>query len=255
LGAQGLRIQGTATYGVFRNQATGLRTAVLVNSRGKPVPVQVAGFSDPGAKRLILWQPATGAREIVPPADILIAGDQVALLTEEPALDRLTKVPQWQPAAGAKQESVVFDLRSPADSEGWTFTGDAFSVSSLPGVFRAPTLNSIGKAGESAPGTALSPPFAVESDYDVLEILFHGGTSQQRDGQQNLALRLLDAQTGVVLYETVPPSTHLLTKLSIPVAKLKAGTAQLGLVDKHTGASFAWIGVRRVAFVRRTAHE
>jgi hypothetical protein len=112
LGAQGLDIRGTAPYSVFRNHANGLRTAVLVNSRAKPVQVRVAGFGDQDVKRLVLWQPATGARGIALPADIVIDGDQVALLTEEPALDRLAQVPRWQPPDGAKQEQVTQSLFS-----------------------------------------------------------------------------------------------------------------------------------------------
>jgi hypothetical protein len=145
---------------------------------------------------------------------------------------------------------VVFDLRSSSDLADWTLEGGAFSVSSLPGVIRTPTLNSIGKAGEAATGTALSPPFAIEPGHEALEVLYHGGTSEKQNGQENLALRLLDAETGSTLSETVPPSTHMLTQLRIPLAGIKAGHVRLFLIDRNTGSSFAWIGVRRVALVR-----
>jgi hypothetical protein len=136
--------------------------------------------------------------------------------------------------------------------EGWTLEGEAFIVASLPGFFRTPTLNSIGKAGESATGTALSPPFSVEPAFGDLEILFHGGISQKQGGPENLALRLLDARTGATLFETVPPRTHVLTRLRIPLADLKTRTVRLFLVDRNTGTSYAWIGVRRVAFTPKS---
>ena len=225
---------------------------MLENVTAEPLRVVVKSFDNQQIAPLVLWQPEAGAREITLPIELTIPRDQVAIVTEEAALEQLAHVPRWQAEAGQQRGSVVFDLRAASDLANWTLTGNAFSVSSLPGVFWTPTLNSIGQAGEAATGSALSPPFAIEPGFDRLEIVFHGGTRHKSEGKENLTLQLKDADTGATLYETVPPSTHVLTKLNIPLADIKAGRVRLLLIDDNTNNSFAWIGLRRVTSVRST---
>ena len=71
---------------------TGLRSAVVVNSKAaEPVVVTVHRWADSKADRAILWQPCQRAKEVDLPVTLKIPGSQLAILTEEPALDRLAK--------------------------------------------------------------------------------------------------------------------------------------------------------------------
>jgi hypothetical protein len=243
-------VEGAAASSVFRSPSTGRRTAILVNRGGKPVDVRFVGFHEPNPGPLVLWQPATGARKVDLPLRLSIPADQAAILTQEAALDRLAKVVGWQPPAGAGQEQVIFDFRSASDLDGWKLEGDAFSVCPLPGLCSRPTLNSYGKGGEAAVGTAISPPFAVDPVFDRLRLLYHGGISQSDDGRENLAIRFVDANTAGLLDEILPPGTHVLTVREHPLDKLRGKLVRIEIVDRNTAASYAWIGLARLALVR-----
>jgi len=247
-------IAGAAACSVFRNARTGQRTAVLVNRGGKPLDVRFLRFPEPKPGPLALWQPATGARKVDLPLRLSIPADEVAIVTEEVAFDRLAKVARWEAPAGAGQQEVIFDFRSANDLEGWKLEGDAFSVCALPGLCSRSTLNSYGKGGEAAVGRAVSPPFTVEKDFGRLRLLYQGGISQSDRGEENLALRFVDAKTGGVLETVLPPGTHVLTAREIPADKLCGKRVRLEIIDRNTAASYAWIGVARLALVRRFLH-
>ena len=221
-----------------------------MNRGGKPIDVRLAAFRDPSPGPLVLWQPATGAKRIDLPLRLVIPADQAATVTEEDTLDRLAKLPRWNPPAGSAQEQVVFDFRSASDLEGWKLEGDAFSVCPLPGLCSRPTLNSYGKAGESAVGTAVSPPLAIAPELSRLRLLYHGGISQSDGGRENLSIRFVDASTGRLLDEILPPGTHVLTVREHPLDKLRGKRVRIEIVDRNTSASYAWIGLARLSFLR-----
>jgi len=77
-------------------------------------------------------------------------------------------------------------------------------VAAVPGLFAAPTLNSLAAKGETATGCAISPPFTVTGTR--LSFRIHGGLPSRDDQGPTLAVRI-------------------------------------GPVDRSAGASFAWIGV------------
>jgi hypothetical protein len=238
-----VRIEGAPKWSVFRNPRSGLRTAVLVNPRAEAISIQFAGFAPPSGKRVQLWLPTQATTNLAAPARFEIPGRQLALLTEEEAADRL---PVMAPATvAARNERVVFDLASSEDLEGWTLTG-GFSVSTMPGLIPKPTLNSVAAAGETATGTALSPAFTVEPQFDQLEVLLQGGWSEKSNGRENLVLRIVDATTGATLEELFPPGIHELRTQRVPLEKLKGRTIRLQLVDDNRNSSFAWIGLRKL---------
>jgi len=244
LGSEGFRAEGPATLGVFRNTSSGLRTAVLVNARTEAVTLDVAGFTEAGKKTVRLWLPTAGTTNAVFPLRVEIPARQVAVLTEEEALDHLNAIVRW--TAPARNERVVFDLASAEDLEGWTLHGNAFSVSSLAGLIPKATLNSLAAAGETATGTALSPVFTIEPRFDRMEIVFQGGWSQKSGDDENLVLKLLDAGSGAVLEQILPPGTHELTTRRLNLGALKGKSVRLQLIDHNANGTYAWIGLRKL---------
>jgi hypothetical protein len=167
------------------------------------------------------------------------------VLTEEDAIQRLNGIARW--AAPATNEKVIFDLASSQELEGWTLKGNAFSVATAGELVPRPTLNSLALGGETATGTALSPAFVIEPRFDALEVVFQGGWNQGTDGEENLILRLLDADNGAVLERILPPGTHVLTTRHLKLDKLTGKTIRIQMVDNNTDSSFAWIGLRKVS--------
>ena len=211
----------------------------------------MAGFAEPGSKQVRLWQPSLGTTNIAFPARLELPARQVTVLTEEDALDHLGAVARL--TAPARNDRVVFELASAEDLEGWTLTGNAFSISPIAGLVPKPSLNSLTAAGEAATGTALSPTFNVEGPFEEMELVIQGGWSQESDGRQDLAIRLLEAGSGKVLEEILPPGKHEWTKRRIKLDKLKGKSIRIQLVDDNTGSSFAWIGLRRVVLLDPSA--
>jgi hypothetical protein len=82
-----------------------------------------------------------------------------------------------------------------------------------------------------------------------MKIAFQGGRSRTVDGRENLAIRLLDADSGTVLAQALPPGTHVLTTRRIPLSDIKGQTIRLELVDENTDASYAWIGLESVELI------
>jgi hypothetical protein len=82
-----------------------------------------------------------------------------------------------------------------------------------------------------------------------MEIVFQGGWNQGAEGEENLVLRLLDAGSGAVLEQVLPPGTHELTTRRLKLDKLRGKSIRLQLVDNNTDSSFAWIGLRKVSLV------
>lgn len=247
LRSKGLRVDDSVTFNVFRNKASGLRTAVLVNPAVNAISPEVRGFAESGGRPMLLWQPGEGVSRLDPPRRVTIPGRGLAVVTEEPAYDRLAGIPRW--AAPVRDEAVLFDLASADDLRDWTLQGNAFSVSPLLALGVRSTLNSLAASGESATGSALSPPFTVDSRFKELEIVFHGGWSEERNGKENLAVRLLDADSGAVLEQVLPPGTHILTTRRLALDKLSGKSIRLMLVDNNTASTYAWIGLRRLSLV------
>ncbi len=232
----------------FRGTSSGQPTLVLANPSVDAATFTLALEQKP----YVLWQPATGARRIDGITQISIPGRQIAILTDAAALDRLAHVPPWQ--APVRDERVIFDMASSEDVREWSITG-GFAVSPIGTLCPRATLNSLAKAGETATGSALSPPFKIQPPSSRMEIILHGGTSEKINNQENLVLRLIDAETGTVLEDILPPSTHELTTRKVPLDKLQGKTIRLKLVDNNTNGSFAWIGLKRVALIGPPASQ
>jgi hypothetical protein len=247
LGTAGLALTGGLRQGVFRDQATGLRTAVVVNPSGKSVEAKIPAFETPSGRPVVLWRPSRGACKLDPTAMTTLEPDELVLVTEEPALERLAAVARWTPARAGRARRVVFDLRSAGDLEGWKLDG-AFALTAIPNLSRTPTLNSLA-AGEGAVGTATSPTFVIDPAFDRIELLIQGGTSSRESGRENLAVRFLDARTGEPLAQVLPPSTHLLVVQQLPASGLTGKPLRIELVDSNRASSYAWIGLRRVALL------
>lgn len=150
----------------------------------------------------------------------------------------------WEPARGLSGGRRLFTLTKPGDLEGWTLEGDAFSINAHPGLFHVPTLNSLARHGEQAVGRALSPPFEITAER--LAFRLHGGRATGSGPEADLAVRLLDAETGEVLASLRPPGTHVPLMTCLDVRPLLARRVRLELVDRDRGTSFAWIGISDV---------
>ncbi len=245
-------VESAAKWSVFRNSKTGLRTVVLMNARAESLPVGFAGFVPPGDRAVHLWQPSQGATNIALPAQFAIPGRGLAILTEETVADKLPIAAMT--SAATKNERIIFDLASSEDLEGWTLTG-SFSVATVPGLIPKPTLNSLAIGGEMATGTALSPAFTVTPQFGTLEILLQGGLSEQQSGRENLVLRIVDATTNETLEQLFPPGIHELRTQRVALDKLRGRTIRIQLVDENRNASFAWIGLRKVALKPAPANQ
>jgi hypothetical protein len=242
-----MKVDGTPARTVFRNPLSGVRTAVLINPGAEPRTVTFDGFVPPSTLPTRLWRPTLGTTNLTPATRFEIPGRQLALVTEETAADRLPVIARAP--VSTRNERIVFDLASTEDLEGWTLKG-SFSVSTLPGLIPKPTLNSIAVGGESATGTAISPPFKVDPQFDTIEIVMQGGWSEKINGAENLALRLVDATTGELLEEIVPPGTHELRTLRRPADKLHDRTMRAEIVDANRNGTYAWIGLRRLVLTK-----
>jgi eukaryotic-like serine/threonine-protein kinase len=179
-----------------------------------------------------------------------IATSAVALTTTDTLQADWLSRRAMELAPGLTQK-VIFDLTSARDLEGWTLTGNAFSLASVGQLVPRPTLNSLALSGETASGSALSPPFNVGSEFEYLEVVFQGGWNQGAEGEEDLVLRLLDAESGAVLDQLLPPGTHVLTRRLVKTANFKGKFIRLLLIDNNTGSSFAWIGLRQVSLTGR----
>jgi hypothetical protein len=244
-----MKIEGRVQCAVFRNPQSALRSAVLVNEHADAEEVTCKGFADSGGRPLTVWQPALGPRKCVAPVRLTIPGEQLAIVTEQPATDRLAGVARWTTSLATRRQRVLVEFRSPGDLRGWTLEGEAFSVCAMPGLFRKCTLNSLATAGEAATGLATSPRVTIAPEFDAMEIVFHGGRSAPTGRGLNLALRVIDAESGRMLLELSPPGTHVLTTQTIPLGPLRGKTVRFQLVDENTAGSYAWIGLRRVSLV------
>ncbi|HOC00969.1 MAG TPA: hypothetical protein PKM43_19740 [Verrucomicrobiota bacterium] len=150
------------------------------------------------------------------------------------------------PSDPGRIRRVIFDLASPSDLQGWKCAGGAFTVNAVPGLFTRPTLNSLAAAGETATGSALSPAFAIDARFDRAEVLIQGGWSEAVNGRENLVLQFLDADSGAVLLELVPPGVHELRTQRVAIDPLRGRTVRVRLVDENRNSSYAWIGLRRL---------
>jgi WD40 repeat protein len=140
-------------------------------------------------------------------------------------------------------DKVIFDSTSANDLDGWTLEGNAFSLASVPGRVPQRTLNSLALRGETATGSALSPPFYVGEEFEYLDVVFDGG------GGHDLVLYLLDADTGAVLHQFVPLDHEWRRRLR--TADLKGRLIRLLLTDDNSDSSYAWIGLRKVSLTGR----
>lgn len=141
---------------------------------------------------------------------------------------------------------TIFNLAAPEDVQGWQFDGEAFSVAPVAGLFRDGTLNSLAKAGETATGKAVSPVFMVKKDDNTMILEFHGGISETVDKKANLSVSIADADTGEVLAEIQPPSTHQLMKKSIDISRFRDQKLRLILLDENIKKTHAWVGLKSV---------
>ena len=225
-----------------------MRSFVFVNDSGNPQDVELSFPGVTSPRPLVVWQPAVGPVKRTLPAKLTIPGDQCAIVTEEAAFERLGRI---APGAAGRRAAAAGGggVPPPGDLLGWSLQGEAFSVCSMPSLFRRCTLNSGGKAGEAATGVATSPPVVIGPEFDRLEIVFHGGRSTPTDHGLNLALRAIDAATGRILLDLAPPGTHVLTTQTAAINGLRGKTVRFQLIDENTASSYAWIGLRKITLV------
>ncbi len=151
---------------------------------------------------------------------------------------------QWDQHAKRFSREICFDLQTPADLEGWTVEGDAFSFSASPGLFNDVTLNSYSAKGSTATGKALSPVFRIPEWTSRLAFNMHGGmTSRDAKGKESPGMRLLDAKTGRILAELYSPGMHTLHMQYMDVARFRGREVRIEIDDDSDKPSLLWIGI------------
>lgn len=144
---------------------------------------------------------------------------------------------------------MLFSFDKTGDMRGWRTEGEAFSVAPVPGLFEESSLNSRGKAGESATGKAISPDFTIGTDDTNLVFRIQGGNSIADEGPGALSVRLIDSQTGEALAKLPVTGSHLFREAKIPVDKWHGKNVHLEMIDNNTNSSWAWLGVKNIALV------
>lgn len=154
---------------------------------------------------------------------------------------------EWMPPAKFAEPIQVFQLRDAEDLEGWTFEGEAFSLTDIPGLSPLPTLNSLGKAGEQATGQVVSPIFTIDERYRSLSYNLQGGTSDAPEGPGQLTIDLVDAKTGEVLNRFEVKGNHNLRREYIAIDPAWTGRElKLVLTDRKSDTGYAWLGLSDV---------
>ena len=150
----------------------------------------------------------------------------------------------WLPEARFREPKLLCDLSGPSDLTGWTLEGAAFGE-----AVGVPSLNTLVPAGETATGRALSPAFNLPEAAREIEVEIHGGRNRVVDGEDNLVLRLVDAETGAVLARMAPPGSHTIAVQRMDVREHAGKTVRLELHDENTDTSYAWIGLRKASII------
>lgn len=85
LSSGGLELEGQPTVGLntYRNRASGLRAAVLVNSAPTSATIRLRGFAGPSNGSIKIFQPYQPVRSVIRPATLTLPGEQLAVIAEE----------------------------------------------------------------------------------------------------------------------------------------------------------------------------
>jgi len=177
----------------------------------------------------------------------------VAVSAETTGNIKLLQGTKWMPSYEYVGPLTVFALQDENSVKDWTLEGNAFSVSSTAWLQGTPTLNSVVTEGETAVGKAISPDFILPENFDTLQFQYHGGISDDRNGQGLLCIDLIDTANNERLYRYhVKVSSPVLKEGVIPMAQWSGQTVRLELVDSNTNPSFAWMGVKNVQLLPKT---
>ncbi len=143
-----------------------------------------------------------------------------------------------------RMPAMLFHSEAPNALDGWKLEGNAFSICPIPSLFTEHTLNSMGKSGESATGTATSPIFTVPQGAKRLEFMLQGGTSTGLSGEGALTVAVKDPsllnQYAIISIE----GSHQLRKQFIDAEKLAGKQIRLVLTDNNRNTSYAWLGLQ-----------
>jgi hypothetical protein len=146
--------------------------------------------------------------------------------------------------ADETQAHVLFALDQPGNTEGWTLEGKAFGVSSVCHTTASATLNSLGRAGETAMGRAISPPFVLHRE--LIAFRLQGGGSTAVTGPGELSVRLLDAETNEILLAFAPQSDPHLREELVDIRNYRGRKLKLEVVDANPASTNAWVGIQHV---------
>jgi hypothetical protein len=153
---------------------------------------------------------------------------------------------RWNPPTRFREPRTVFSFQQDSGPAGWRLEGGAFSVGTVPSLFMTPTLNSLGAAGESATGRAISPDFSIRPGDATLAVQMQGGQSRADVGPGLLAVDLVDSADGRRLHRLVPAASHALRWATIDVHEWAGRTVHLEVTDQNSDPSYAWIGLAAV---------
>ena len=155
----------------------------------------------------------------------------------------------YEPPRRYLQPEIVFNFERSQNLEGWTLEGDAFSVTEIPSLFSGSSLNSLGKAGEMAIGSALSPIFNLSDSHEILKIYIQGGEHQATEESEagRLSVELLDAETNTALATIYPGRSPAPSANPIDISAFTPREVRLRIIDTHEGDSYAWIGIQKVS--------
>lgn len=173
----------------------------------------------------------------------------LSVLAEEPGDDcqELVNTP-WFPPSHLLPPRTLFETQSEEDVAGWETEGNTFGVSST--FEQTPSFHSR-FGGEEATGQAVSPVFTLQEGETELLLVYQGGRSVKVEGEENLAIRIVDGETMEVLREMPVSGNHILRQGKMDVRGLAGRKLRLVLRDENRNSTYAWLGLQKVRARRK----
>lgn len=156
-------------------------------------------------------------------------------------MDLLEGTP-FEPPADFMEPMTIFAFTGDeGDLADWKVEGDAFTVSQAFG--ETYSLNSRNQSGENTSGRALSPNFAVDSNFKELIIDIAGSAAETVDGEPNLAVYLVDGYGGNRIRTVESPGGEGVHERVVSLEGLRNHLVRVEVVDKGSEGDSGWVGL------------
>lgn len=210
-------LPGSIAWEAWRNPADGRQAVVFTNTARNALPVSVTGFEGGTTAIVRIITPFSEARRTALPADVLIPGEQFALVVEDP--DVASPSPGERESAplsiqeqGGTPYAWDFESGSLGDWQGdpnWTV--DNNSAGGWYAGWQGNGYAWSGNGGEAATGKLRSPAFPL--DKDGVEVLAAGWADIQGRTWNRWNYITLHLEDGTELDRVYAPNTTTFTPL------------------------------------------